>query len=82
MRIRTVGWREQSYLLSLMSRVRPNTMTCTISEELLAEVDDLCWENRVTRSEFVREALKIYLKHLHIQSAKIESPNEEALVAA
>lgn len=64
-----------------MSRLRPNTMTCTISSELLAEVDEFCWENRVSRSEFVREALKIYLKHLHIQSAKIESPNEEAQAA-
>jgi metal-responsive CopG/Arc/MetJ family transcriptional regulator len=64
-----------------MSRLSPTRMTCTISSELLAELDDACYENRVNRSEFVREALAIYLKHFHIQSSKINVPNEEALAA-
>ena len=62
-----------------MSSFFPTRMTCTISSELLSELDDACYKSRVNRSEFVREALSTYLKHFHIQSAKIESSNEEAL---
>jgi Ribbon-helix-helix domain len=45
-----------------MSRSSPTRMTCTISDELLAELDEACYQSRVCRSEFVREALAIYLK--------------------
>jgi hypothetical protein len=64
-----------------MSRLSPTRMTCTISSELLAELDDACWQSRVNRSEFVREALAIYLKNFHVLNSKINSPNEKALAA-
>jgi metal-responsive CopG/Arc/MetJ family transcriptional regulator len=56
-------------------------MTCTISDELLAELDEACYQSRVNRSEFVREALAIYLKNFHAQARKITTSNEEALAA-
>jgi metal-responsive CopG/Arc/MetJ family transcriptional regulator len=56
-------------------------MTCTISDELLAELDEACYQSRVCRSEFVREALAIYLKNFHAQSNKLDTPNEKALAA-
>ena len=52
-------------------------MTCTISDELLAELDEACYQSRVSRSEFVREALAIYLKNFHAQSNKLDAPNEK-----
>jgi metal-responsive CopG/Arc/MetJ family transcriptional regulator len=56
-------------------------MTCTISDELLAELDEACYPSRVSRSEFVRDALAIYLKNFHPQSNKLDAPNEKALAA-
>jgi metal-responsive CopG/Arc/MetJ family transcriptional regulator len=56
-------------------------MTYTISDELLAELDEACYQSRVCRSEFVREALAIYLKNFHAQSNKLDTPNEKALAA-
>jgi metal-responsive CopG/Arc/MetJ family transcriptional regulator len=64
-----------------MSRSSPTRMTCTISDELLAELDEACYQSRVCRSEFVREALAIYLKNFHAQSNRLNSPNEKALAA-
>ncbi|MEP6519548.1 ribbon-helix-helix domain-containing protein [Microcoleus vaginatus] len=56
-------------------------MTCTINSELLSELDDACYKNRVNRSKFVREAVASYLKHFHAQNDTLNAPNEEALVA-
>jgi metal-responsive CopG/Arc/MetJ family transcriptional regulator len=56
-------------------------MTCTISSELLSELDETCYKSRVCRSEFVREALAIYLKNFHAQSSKLDTPNEKTLAA-
>ncbi len=64
-----------------MSRSSPTRMTCTISDDLLAELDEACWQSRVNRSEFVREALAIYLKNFHAQSNKISSSHKESLSA-
>jgi metal-responsive CopG/Arc/MetJ family transcriptional regulator len=56
-------------------------MTCTISDELLAELDEACYQSRVNWSEFVRAALAIYLKNFHEPACKITASNEEALAA-
>jgi metal-responsive CopG/Arc/MetJ family transcriptional regulator len=56
-------------------------MTCSLSNELLREIDQICYEHRVNRSEFVREALTTYLKYFHAQAHKINPPNEEAVAA-
>ena len=64
-----------------MSRSSPTRMTCTISDELLADLDEACYQGRVNRPEFVREALAIYLKNFHAQARKITTSNEEALAA-
>ncbi|HEY9821433.1 MAG TPA: CopG family transcriptional regulator [Candidatus Sericytochromatia bacterium] len=56
-------------------------MTCTISDELLAEIDEACWQSRVNRSKFVCEALAIYLKNFHAPTRQITPSNEEALAA-
>jgi metal-responsive CopG/Arc/MetJ family transcriptional regulator len=56
-------------------------MTCSINRELLADLDKICYEHRVNRSEFVREALTTYLKYFHAQSQKLDAPNEKTLVA-
>ncbi|WP_333367742.1 ribbon-helix-helix domain-containing protein [Microcoleus sp. N3A4] len=56
-------------------------MTCSLSNELLHEIDQICYEHRVNRSEFVREALKTYLKYFQAQAHKINPPNEESLAA-
>ncbi|MEG4132671.1 ribbon-helix-helix domain-containing protein [Microcoleus sp. Pol11C1] len=64
-----------------MTRSSLTKMTCTISDELLAELDEACWQSRVNRSEFVRKALAIYLKNFHAQSNKISSSHKEALTA-
>lgn len=62
--------------------VSPTRMSCTISSELLAELDEACYQNRVNRSEFVREVLATYLEQLRAQNHKINAANnEEALVA-
>ena len=55
----------------------PVRMICTISSELLSELDKTCYKNLVCRSEFVREALAIYLKNFHAQSSKLDAPNEK-----
>ncbi|MBD1825945.1 ribbon-helix-helix domain-containing protein [Microcoleus vaginatus GB1-A2] len=55
-------------------------MTCSLSAELLTDIDTICYEHRVNRSEFVREALKTYLKYFHAQASKINTSNEESLV--
>ena len=64
-----------------MSRVSVTRMSCTISSELLAELDEACYQSRVNRSEFVREALAIYLKNFRAQSKKLNAPNENPLAA-
>ncbi|AFZ10518.1 MULTISPECIES: ribbon-helix-helix domain-containing protein [Oscillatoriales] len=55
-------------------------MTCSLSNELLHDIDKICYEHRVNRSEFVREALTTYLKYFHAQAHKINTSNEESLV--
>jgi metal-responsive CopG/Arc/MetJ family transcriptional regulator len=64
-----------------MSHSTPSKMTCSINRELLADLDKICYEHRVNRSEFVREALTTYLKYFHAQSQKLDAPNEKTLVA-
>ncbi|MEG4583170.1 ribbon-helix-helix domain-containing protein [Microcoleus sp. MON1_C5] len=54
-------------------------MTCTINSELLSELDDACYKNRVNRSKFVREAVASYLKHFHAPNEPLNTPSEEAL---
>ncbi|MEG4576919.1 ribbon-helix-helix domain-containing protein [Microcoleus sp. N3A4] len=56
-------------------------MTCSLSAEMLTEIDTICYENRVNRSEFIREALTTYLKHFRTQAHKIAPSNEESLAA-
>jgi len=56
-------------------------MTCHLSAELLTEIDTICYENRVNRSEFIREALATYLKYFRAQAHKITPANEEPQAA-
>lgn len=56
-------------------------MTCSLSNELLHEIDQICYEHRVNRSEFVREALTTYLKYFRVQAHKISTFNEEVLAS-
>ncbi|MBA3533246.1 MAG: ribbon-helix-helix protein, CopG family [Ardenticatenales bacterium] len=51
------------------------TIQMTIDEPLLNEVDQTIQELHTTRSEFIREALKLALRRYHI--AKLEQQHEE-----
>lgn len=69
------------FLRGSMSRSLPTKMTCTISDALLAELDEACWQSRVNRSKFVCKALAVYLQTFHTQTPKNTPSNEEALTA-
>jgi metal-responsive CopG/Arc/MetJ family transcriptional regulator len=53
-------------------------MTCSLSAEMLTEIDTICYENRVNRSEFIREALTTYLKYFRAQAHNYTSQRRTA----
>lgn len=47
-----------------MTRNSLTRISCTIDDDLLTELDEACWQNRMNRSKFVCEAVAAYIKKL------------------
>lgn len=39
-----------------------NTVASWISDDLLEAIEDIRWQNRISKSEFIRQALELYVE--------------------
>lgn len=59
-----------------MTRNLLTRISCTIGNDLLTELDEACWQSRINRSKFVREAVVAYIKKLDKAKRKFELTGE------